>query len=355
MLTDFYKGKRVLVTGHTGFKGAWLAMWLRRLGAEVWGYSLSPPTNPNLFDLCRVGDLVESRLGDVREYSKLFEVFRNAKPEIVFHLAAQPLVREGYREPVRTFDVNVMGTVGVLSACLARGVTAAVIVTSDKVYDPRTGDLRFSEDSALGGDDPYSASKVCAELVARAYRRVSSPEPRMGIATARAGNVFGGGDFAEGRLVPDFLRALIAGRPVTIRMPNAVRPWQHVLNPLHGYLLLGKALFENPEIFGRAYNFGPDSADSTKSVQEFLLLLFSQFGRGALELRQDADMVESRALRIDSSWAMNTLDWRPAWNLKMGIVAMKAWVDAWQSGHDLRKVCLKQIRDYEQSVKEETK
>jgi CDP-glucose 4,6-dehydratase len=309
----FWSGKSVLVTGHTGFKGAWLAHWLARMGARVTGFALAPAEGPSLFAMARVADRTTSILGDVRDASALSAAFTSAKPEIVLHLAAQALVRRGYREPVETFSTNVMGTVNVLEAVRAcPSARAAIMVTSDKCYENREWVWGYREDEPMGGFDPYSASKGCAELVTAAYRR-SFFEQGAAVASARAGNVIGPGDWAEDRLVPDIVRGARAEEPIEIRNPRSTRPWQHVLEPLSGYLLLAQKLFEEGKAFAEAWNFGPLDADSVPAG-ELARRLVEVLGRGTLELwpsPAEGEPHEAHALRLDCSKARARLGYRP--------------------------------------------
>lgn len=309
----FYPGKSALVTGHTGFKGAWLSHLLKRLGARVSGFALPPADKPSLFELASVAEGMTSTIGDVRDLPALHAVFAAEQPEIVFHLAAQALVRKSYREPVDTFATNVMGTVNVLEAARAcPSVRAVVIVTSDKCYENREWVWGYREDEAMGGFDPYSASKGCAELVAAAYRR-SFFQKGAAIASARAGNVIGGGDWAEDRLIPDILRGILADETIEIRNPGATRPWQHVLEPLSGYLLLGQRLLEHGQSYAEGWNFGPADADSVP-VGEVARRLVETLGRGTLELWEkppEGALHEAHALKLDCSKARSRLGWRP--------------------------------------------
>lgn len=318
----FWRGRRVLVTGHTGFKGAWLALWLHRLGAEVSGFAAAPPTAPSLFELARVGDGIEDVRGDVRDPAAVHEAFARARPEVVFHLAAQAIVSHGLADPAGTFATNVMGTVHVLEAARS---CVTVVVTSDKCYAPADAPLR--ETDPLGGRDPYSASKSAQELVAAAY----------GVATARAGNVIGGGDWAHNRLVPDLMRAALAGEPAVVRQPDAVRPWQHVLDPLAGYLLLAQRLWDGD---GRgAWNFGPADAQTVAWLVE------------RVRERWDVDVRVERSdaagtLRLDSSKARSELGWAPAFDLAAGLDATIAWYRGYAAGEDPRALTVGQIDSF---------
>ena len=318
-LRSFYHGKRVLLTGHTGFKGGWLATWLKSMGAQVTGVSLPPDEGPSLFELARVADGMTSIFADIRDRARVAEIVAQADPEIVFHLAAQPLVRRSYADPVATFETNVIGTANVLEALRSGGsVRSIVVITTDKCYENREWDWGYRENDPLGGHDPYSSSKACAELVAATYRSsfFNTNLPPVGLATARAGNVIGGGDWSEDRIVPDIVRALTAGQPVVIRNPKAYRPWQHVLEPLYGYLLLGQRLWDNPERFGSAWNFGPLNGGDTTTVLTLAETFLERWGSGSLELRTPPNAVhEANALRLDCSKAAAHLQWTPVLNL----------------------------------------
>jgi len=338
--SDFWRGRRVFVTGHTGFKGSWLATWLARLGAQVTGYALAPDQTPNLFEAARVAGDIDSRTGDVRNFESLREALAGSEAEIVFHLAAQSLVRKSYESPVETYATNVMGTVHLLEAVRAlKSVRAVVVVTSDKCYENREWSRPYREDDALGGRDPYSNSKACQELVASAYRQ-SFPGPA--IATARAGNVIGGGDWARDRLVPDLIRAFSEGEPAVIRNPASIRPWQHVLEPLHGYLLLAEKLVEG-DGFAEAWNFGPSGAD-VRPVRWIADALMARWGEGA-RWTQDAGTHphEAVTLTLDSTRARRALGWTPRLSLDESL----DWIVEWHRAADARGVTLQQIERYE--------
>ncbi len=341
----FWRGRRVLLTGNTGFKGAWLALWLTELGADVHGFSDGVPTTPSLHELARLDDLVEWTRADVRDADAVAAAMRKAKPEIVIHMAAQAFVRRSFREPRETYETNVMGTVNVLDAVRSgSGVRVVVNVTSDKCYDNREQGRPFLEDDPKGGHDPYSNSKGCAELVADAYgRSFFAPDPdgaRLG--SARAGNVIGGGDWGEDRLVPDIMRGALAGEEIRIRNPQAVRPWQHVLNPLSGYLALAQRLWEDPSSAG-GWNFGPDPGDA----QPVAHLVEQITGRWPGELRWSIDdgphPHEAGTLLLDSGKAHGLLGWAPAWGLDDGLEATVAWYAAHLAGADMRAVSSAQI------------
>jgi CDP-glucose 4,6-dehydratase len=344
----FWRGRRVLLTGHTGFKGGWLALWLADMGAEVHGYALAPPTEPNLFGVARVQDCLAShRVADVRDGDAVLAAVQAARPEIVLHLAAQPLVRHSYAAPVETYAVNVMGTVNLLEALRqVSGVRAVVNVTSDKCYENREWFWPYRENEALGGFDPYSSSKACAELVTAAYRQSFLEPAGTGLASARAGNVIGGGDWAADRLVPDFLRALDSGEALVLRSPAAVRPWQHVLEPLAGYLMLAERLHASSGPFAGAWNFGPDEADA-RTVQWIVERLCKSVPGARWNCTDQPQPHEAATLRLDSAKAKSALGWRPRWDLATALDATLDWHRAWRRGDDMARFSLSQIAAYE--------
>jgi CDP-glucose 4,6-dehydratase len=349
---SFWTGKRVLLTGHTGFKGAWLSLWLQKLGAEVLGLSLEPPTKPSLFELGAVSEKMISLHGDIREPAALKAAFERIKPEVVFHLAAQPLVRFSYEHPVDTLATNVMGTINVLEQIRNfSGVRAAVIITTDKVYDNKEWDRPYAERDSLGGFDPYSSSKACAELAVASYRNsFFSSGKGTAIATARSGNVIGGGDWASDRLVPDFIRGFQVGRPVQIRNPKSIRPWQHVLEPLWGYLILGQRLFENGPQYAEAWNFGPMDGDA-KPVQWIADQLVGAWGDHASWVQDSSSHPhEAGVLKLDWSKAKSRLEWQPQWRLELALQKTVDWFKAYADGVAPRELCLKQISEYEKAV-----
>lgn len=347
---DFWAARRVLITGHTGFKGAWLSLWLQSLGADVSGLACGPPTAPSLYELASVGAGMSEHDVDVRDARRVREAVAAAAPEIVLHLAGQPIVRRALADPLGTLEVNVMGTANVLEAVRVAGakVRAVVVVTTDKCYAPASGLSRpLHERDPVGGDDPYSSSKACAELVTAAFRRTffaDGDAPR--VATARTGNVIGGGDWGRDRLVPDIVRAVESGAAVRVRNPAAVRPWQHVLNPLGGYLLLAQKLWGDPAA-ARAWNFGPPAHDST-SVSRLLRLLAALWG-GAFRWEQDGPShpVESAYLELDAGAARRELGWRPAWDLEQALAQIVAWHTAQLEGQDMRRVSLEHIERFD--------
>lgn len=336
----FWAGKRVFLTGHTGFKGSWMALWLQRMGAVVTGFALTPPTEPALFDVARVADGMTSIIGDIRDREVLEQALVAADPEIVIHIAAQPLVRASYDDPVGTYATNVMGTVHLLEAVRRAGnVRACVVVTTDKCYENREWVWGYREDEAMGGHDPYSNSKGCAELVTSAYRRSFFAEGgRTAIASGRAGNVIGGGDWATDRLIPDILRAVEQGEPVEIRNPLAIRPWQHVLEPLSGYLVLAQALWNDPTA-AEAWNFGPRDEDA-RPVQWIVEHMCAAWGRGARWTHDESVQPhEARYLKLDISKAQSQLRWHPRWTLAEALERIVAWHRAWLSGADMHAYC----------------
>lgn len=345
-----YRNRRVLITGHTGFKGAWLAIWLRSLGANVTGYSLEPPTEPSLFEVAGLSGKINHFIGDVADYDRLKEVMADQRPEIVFHLAAQSLVRTSYREPRETFATNVIGTVNLLDAVRgASDVRAVVVVTSDKCYENREWVYGYRETDRLGGYDPYSSSKACAEQVTAAYRNsFFNPGDYAGrhqtaVASVRAGNVIGGGDWAMDRLVPDCMRALLKGERVVVRNPGSVRPWQHVLDPLRGYLMLCQRLWEEGPSFGEAWNFGPSSEDA-RTVEWLVRRVCSAWGGDAGYLIDGGEHPhEANLLKLDCSKADARLGWRPVWGIERAIEAVVEWTMAYGRGEDMEEVCLRQI------------
>jgi CDP-glucose 4,6-dehydratase len=341
---DFWRGRRVLVTGHTGFKGAWLSLWLQHLGAELTGFSLGPPTHPSLFELARLADGMRSIDGDIRDHEAVARAVADARPEVVIHMAAQPMVRRSFAEPRLTYETNVMGTVNLLDAVRGDGRPRVVInVTTDKCYENREWEWGYREDEPMGGYDPYSSSKACSELVTAAFRRsfFADPDgPRL--ASARAGNVIGGGDWGEDRLVPDIMRTALGGARLRLRNPNSVRPWQHVINPLTGYLLLAEALWRSAD-FADAWNFGPPD-DDARPVGAILDRLAAAWPGGIDSAIDDGPHLhEARYLKLDSSRARGRLGWRPAVSLDAALESIADWHVALRDGADMRAVTLGQI------------
>ena len=348
----FWQGKRVLLTGHTGFKGSWLALWLQQLGAQVSGFALAPPTRPSLFELARVEEGIDSHIGDLRDLAALRRAFDLARPEIVLHLAAQPLVRESYRDPLGTYASNVMGTLHLLEVMReVGGVRSCVLVTTDKVYANREWLWPYREDEPLGGHDPYSSSKACCELLVQSYAAsffhpARYAEHGLALAAARAGNVLGGGDFAADRLIPDVLAAWSRGEPVTLRYPQAVRPWQHALEPLAGYLQLAQGLYQQGPALDGAWNFGPADTDMCR-VGEVVEQLAANWADCPGLRIEPSELHEAGLLRLDSTRARQLLGWSPRWSLTECLAATLDWHQAWRRGEDMRAVTLGQLANYQ--------
>jgi CDP-glucose 4,6-dehydratase len=352
---SFWAGKAVLLTGHTGFKGSWLSLWLQSMGANVTGYALQPPTTPSLFVAAKVAEGMKSIEGDIRDYAALSAAFKQCQPEIVIHMAAQPLVRYSYANPVETYTTNVMGTVNLLEAVRSTGSVKAVVnVTSDKCYENREWVWGYRENEAMGGYDPYSSSKGCAELVTAAYRNsYFHPEKYLShgvaLASGRAGNVIGGGDWADDRLIPDIMRAITQGKPVNIRNPHAIRPWQHVLEPLAGYLQLAQKLHEEGAAYGEGWNFGPNEEDA-RPVQWIVEQLTRAWGEGASWVLDGGDHPhEAHYLKLDCSKAKVRLDWQPRWHLEETLGAIVDWHRAHRENKSMREFSLAQIQSFGRS------
>ncbi|MCG3115719.1 MAG: CDP-glucose 4,6-dehydratase [Candidatus Manganitrophus sp. SA1] len=362
-LSDFYRGKRVLVTGHTGFKGSWLTLWLVELGAEVYGYALEPPTKPSLFEEADIARRMTSHsIGDVRDYRLLSRAVREIQPEIVFHLAAQPLVLYSYQEPRETYETNVMGTVNLLEAVRSVGsVRVCQIITSDKCYENREWTYAYRENDPMGGVDPYSNSKGCAELVVGAYRqsffhRERLMEHGVSLASVRAGNVIGGGDWATDRLIPDSIRALEKNESVRVRNPQAIRPWQHVLEPLSGYLWLAVCQSNSPIPFADAWNLGP-SADGNVTVRQIVEQIIKEWGGGAwasLQTSMPQKMHEATFLKLDTTKAQNRLGWRPLYTIDEAVSATVQWYRfrGKSNKNNLQKFSVDQIQRYTERGRE---
>lgn len=344
----FWKDKRVFLTGHTGFKGSWLTLWLASMGAKVTGYALVPNTSPNLYNVLSLDGLIEkSHISDIRNLGSLQKAMHDADPEIVIHMAAQPLVRYSYENPIETYAVNVMGTAHVLEAARSiSSIRATVIVTTDKCYENREWDKGYVEEDAMGGYDPYSSSKGCAELVTAAYRRSFFSEHPNAIASARAGNVIGGGDWSADRIIPDAIKAFESQQPLLIRNPNAIRPWQHVLEPLSGYLVLAQALYENGAAFEGAWNFGPDDKDA-RSVKEVVNILIQSWKNEA-SWKQDGSPQphEANFLKLNCNKAKQELCWTPKWSLEEAIDSIARWNAGFTKKGDMRTFSLGQINSY---------
>lgn len=349
MFGNIYAGKKVFITGHTGFKGPWLATWLTMLGAEVTGYALPPYYAESHFELLGLEKSLRHIEGDMRDYARLKASLDEARPDMVFHLAAQALVRESYRDPKTTFDTNIGGAVNLLEALrTCESVRALVFITSDKCYRNVEWEWGYRENDAVGGEDPYSASKGCAEIVFRSYRdSFFNKSPGIRISTTRAGNVIGGGDWAKDRIVPDCIRALRKGETIVIRSPHATRPWQHVLEPLGGYLLLGKKLYEGADLSNRAaFNFGPDRY-SNKTVKEMVELVIDIWGAGRLEVQKDPNAPhEANLLQLNCDRAWDSLRWRPTWAYEESVRQTALWYKEYVAGADVPKLTASQIDKY---------
>lgn len=350
--TGFYQDRKVLITGHTGFKGSWLCLLLHQMGADVYGYALEPPTNPSLFHEAKIDELITSFIGDVRNFEYLSKVMHQIQPEIVIHMAAQPLVRESYKLPVETYAINVMGTVHLLEACRStQSVRAIVNVTTDKCYENREWHWGYRENEPMGGYDPYSNSKGCSELVTSAFRNsYFSPNEYethgVAVASARAGNVIGGGDWAEDRLIPDFMRAISKDETVHIRSPYAIRPWQHVLEPLTGYLSLAEKLYSDGARYAQAWNFGPDDSDA-QNVEWITKTLCEMWGEGAsYKIDVSPQPHEANYLKLDCSKAKAELAWYPKWNVGLALQSIVEWNKAYVSRENVRSVTIDQIHGY---------
>ena len=352
---DFWRGKRVFLTGHTGFKGSWLSLWLQSLGGELGGLALAAPTEPSLFNVGRVGDDMVSTIGDIRDLGTVVNAMTAFKPDIVIHMAAQPLVRLSYSEPVETYATNVMGTVHVLEAVRrCSSVRCVVNVTTDKCYENREWEWGYRENEPMGGHDPYSNSKGCSELVTSTYRSSFLQKAGIALASARAGNVIGGGDWASDRLVPDILRAFERNAPVVIRNPHSTRPWQHVLEPLSGYLMLAERLWSEGESFAEGWNFGPRD-DDAQPVLWIVEQMARAWGEGARwQLDSGEHPHEAHYLKLDISKARHRLGWQPRWNLNTALANITHWHRAWRAQQDMRQVCLEQITQYTNQIDKET-
>lgn len=344
----YWRGKRVLITGHTGFKGGWLTIWLNRMGCHVTGLSLEPATQPSLFDLANISGLCESYFRDIRDTNKLKYVFDQARPEIVFHLAAQALVRESYKDPLATFSTNTMGTTNVLETLRhCQSVKTAVMVTTDKVYHNLERIEPYTEQDSLGGHDPYSASKAASELIINSYRKSYLKAQGINIASARAGNVIGGGDWAKDRLIPDAIRAWSGMRSLDIRNPDSIRPWQHVLEPLRAYIILAQQLAKNPDI-ACAYNFGPDftEAATVRQVIEFAQSTWEDESSVSWG-QSEVDMHEAGILRLDTSKSQKELGIQAVWNINQAVEKTVQWYKKLNQGADAQSLCDSDINDFE--------
>lgn len=347
MIKDSYRNKKVFITGHTGFKGSWLTLMLRKLGAQVLGYSLEPSGENTLFNICNIGDEVDSVFGDIRELNKLTEVMMDFKPDIIFHLAAQPLVRYSYKSPIETYETNVIGTLNVYEAARrCKSVKAIVSITTDKCYENTETIYSFRESDPMGGYDPYSSSKACAEILSSSYRRSFFEKEGILLATVRAGNVIGGGDFAEDRIIPDFVRAVTSNNSLEVRNPLSIRPWQHVLEPLSAYVLLGEKLLQGKEEFAEAWNFGPNDVKEF-NVEQVLDECIQNWGKGEYHLSEDANPHEAMSLKLDISKARMYLKWCPVYKVEEAIGKTIEWYkNYYEEKIDMKEYSLRQINEY---------
>ena len=351
--TAFWKDKRVFLTGHTGFKGSWLSLWLQSMGANVKGYALNPPTTPSLFVEANVSKSMESVIGDIRDLETLKTHMVSFNPDVLIHMAAQPLVRLSYSEPIETYTTNVIGTVNVLEAAKSCNALKSIVsVTTDKCYENKEWSWGYRENEPMGGHDPYSSSKGCAELVTSAYKRSYFYTPETAsLASARAGNVIGGGDWADDRLVPDILKAFEKQKPVVIRNPLSTRPWQHVLEPLSGYLVLAENLYESGDEFAEAWNFGPQE-EAAKPVNWILDKMVKNWGKEARwELDKNNNPHEAGFLKLDCSKAASRLNWKPKWSLDHTLNLIVDWHQKWLEGASVKAQCLKEIESYQTESK----
>ena len=350
---EFWLGKHVFLTGHTGFKGSWLSLWLNHLGSSVKGYALDPPTLPSLFNVAKVSEVIDSQIGDIRDQELLYESMVKFNPDILFHMAAQSLVRHSYDQPIETYEVNVIGTAKVLEVARScSNLKAIIVITTDKCYENVGFDKSYKESDPMGGYDPYSSSKGCAELVTSAYRRSFLKEQNIGLASVRAGNVIGGGDWASDRLIPDILRSFDVNEPVIVRNPNATRPWQHVLEPLSGYLVLAQKLYDNCEEYAEGWNFGPDEKD-VQPVNWVLDKMISNWSNSSWSIDNNINPYEAGYLKLDISKAREKLGWRPTWGLDSALGRIIDWHKAWNNKEDMQLLCLKEIEEYMKDMSNE--
>ena len=347
---EFWKNKNVLLTGHTGFKGSWLSIWLNSLGANVAGLSLSPITSPSLFTVANVENLLAHNVVDIRDLDGVVQVFEGCRPEIVIHMAAQPLVRQSYDDPIETYETNIMGTIHTLEAARRVGTVKAIVnVTTDKCYENREWHWGYRETEAMGGYDPYSSSKGCVELISQAYRRSFLEDEGIAMGTARAGNVIGGGDWSDGRLIPDVLRGLRESGTVELRNPNAVRPWQHVLEPINAYMLLAERLFCSGKEFAEGWNFGPYDSDIL-TVQEVAESLGACWGTSPkIQYQPGPHPHEANILKLDTSKARDRLKWAPRWSTGLALEKIVEWERDYLSQKDIHETCRKQISDFQKT------
>ena len=349
----FWKKKKVFITGHTGFKGSWMSIWLNSLGAEIKGYSLKPPTTPNLFELANIDKIVQSEINNISDYSKLSKSILDFRPDILIHMAAQPIVRKSYNQPLETFNTNVMGTANILDITRhAKTIKAVINVTTDKCYENKELSYSFKETDSMGGSDPYSAGKACAELVTTAFKRSYLKELNIGVATVRAGNVIGGGDWAEDRLLPDLIKSFSLNENVLIRNPGATRPWQYVLDPLSGYILLAEKLYENPKKFSGAWNFGPEDND-VKSVEWIATEISKHYPESKWVKDNKINPHEANLLQLDITKAKKLLGWNPTWSIHTAIEKIIEWHDTYSMNNtNIHDLCLHQISKFISNIGE---
>jgi len=349
----FWRGKRVFITGHTSFKGSWLSLWLHLLGAHIRGYALAPSTSPSLFEEANVGLMIDSQIGDIRNQKTLHKSMTVFQPDVLIHMAAQPLVRYSFDEPLETYEVNVLGTAKVLEVARSCPTLKSIInITTDKCYENDGRSEGYKENDPMGGYDPYSSSKGCAELVASSYSRSFFQDKGVGLASVRAGNVIGGGDWADDRLIPDILRAFETKESVVVRSPNAIRPWQHVLEPLSGYLILAQRLYENQEKYAEGWNFGPDLKDS-KPVSYILDRMIEKWPGTGWKLDEGFIPHEAEFLKLDISKAQSRLGWKPIWGLDQALDRIIVWHQAWLEKKDMQVTCLMEIEEYMRDMRSE--
>lgn len=348
---NFWKNKRVLITGHTGFKGSWLCLWLQSIGAKIQGIALPPPSKPSLFSLAKVSEGISHNIADIRNLNSMLEIFSQFKPEIIFHLAAQPIVRESYKAAYETYETNIMGTINILEAArLSKSTKVVLNITTDKCYSGLEKPRSFNEKDCLGGSDPYSSSKACSEIISHAYRLSFLSENDIHLATARAGNVIGGGDWAQDRLIPDTLRSLEYNKGVTLRYPNSVRPWQHVLEPLSGYLLLAEKLYTCKKEFAESWNFGPNE-NETFTVSQVVENIYKIWGSDINWINeQEKQLHEDSFLKLDITKAKNRLKWYPRLSLKEALIYLIDWHKSYLNNENLRVKTLEQIKEYSKLI-----
>ncbi|MDI6603791.1 MAG: CDP-glucose 4,6-dehydratase [Thermoanaerobacteraceae bacterium] len=353
IFSKIYKNKKVLITGHTGFKGSWLTLWLKELGADVLGYSLEPPTEPNLFTVLDLEKEIRHIIGDIRDGEKLYKVFQEFNPEIVFHLAAQPLVRLSYKEPKLTYETNIIGTVNLYEAVRkSNSVKSVITITTDKCYENKEWVYGYRENDPMGGFDPYSSSKGCVELITSAYRNSYFDNMGIALSSVRAGNVIGGGDWAEDRLIPDFVKSLSQDKEIVIRNPLAIRPWQHVLEPLSGYLWLGSLMLQDCKKYSSGWNFGPNDED-TINVEKVITAAISNWGKGSYMIDKSQQPHEAKFLKLDISKARFELKWKPVYNVYEAIEETIDWYKIYYEGKtNMKDFTINQINEYIKTAKE---